>query len=67
MTYRVRVYCHTSFEEGTCRHVPPHPFMLPESFDSIRAANDKDGEFVAHVNDDKVEWEVLDSAGEQVC
>lgn len=41
--------------------------MLPELFDTIRAANDMGGEFVGCLNDDEVEWEVLDSAGERVC
>ena len=65
--YRVRVYCHTSFQGGTCDHEPSHPFTLSGSFESIRAANDAGGEFVAEINDDEVEWEVLDASGNAVC
>ena len=56
-----------SFERGSCEHEPSHPFILQGTFDSIRAANDAGGEFIAEVNDDGVEWEVLDSAGNAVC
>jgi hypothetical protein len=67
--YRVRIYCHTSFERGSCDHDPPHPFVLPDSFDSILTANDAGGSFVAQINDDEdeVEWEVIDSSGNLVC
>jgi len=67
MTYKARIYCHKSWETGTCQHVPPHPFVLPESFDSIRAAKDHGGEVVTRYHDDEIEWEVIDETGELVC
>lgn len=67
MTYKARIYCHKSWETGTCQHVPRHPFILPESFDSVRAANDHGGEVVARYHDDEIEWEVIDETGELVC
>jgi hypothetical protein len=41
--------------------------VLPGTFDSIRGANDAGGDFIAEIDDDEVEWEVLDSAGNAVC
>jgi hypothetical protein len=67
MTYKIRIYCHKSWETGTCQHLPSHPFVVPDSFDSIRAANDRGGEIVAKFNDEEIEWEVIDQNGELVC
>jgi len=67
MTFRVRVYCHASFAGQACPHEPRHPFMLPEQFPSIRAANDSGGTFVDGSKDEEVEWEVLDAEGNIVC
>jgi hypothetical protein len=63
MTYRIRIYCHKSWETGTCQHVPPHPFVVPGSFESIRAANDRGGEIVAKIKEENIEWEVIDENG----
>ena len=62
-----RIYCHTSWETGTCQHVPPHPFVVPGSFESIRAANDRGGEIVAKIKEENIEWEIIDENGELVC
>ena len=67
MTYRVRIYCHKSWEMGICKHVPPHPFTVSTTFKSIRAAHDHGGEVVAQLNDEEVEWEVINEKGEVVC
>ncbi len=67
MKYLVRVYCHKSWEAGTCDHSPPHPYTLPEKFDSIRAANDCGDELVGVPNQDDIEWEVIDETGEVIC
>jgi len=67
MSYRVRIYCHKSWETGTCEHVPAHPFTVPITFESIRAANDGGGEMVASLKDEEIEWEVVDENGELVC
>ena len=67
MSYRVRIYCHKSWETGACKHVPPHPFTVPTTIKSIRAANDHGGEVVAQLNDEEVEWEVINENGEVVC
>ena len=61
VTYRVRVYCETSAQRGSCdRHEPPHPFIAPRTFESIRAANEYGEELVAEMEDDDLEWEVID-------
>ena len=67
MSYRVRIYCHTSYEIGSCEHKPPHPLVLSQTFPSIRAANDRGGETVGERHDDDLEWEVIDQQGEVVC
>jgi hypothetical protein len=67
MSYSVRVYCHESWEKGTCQHVPVHPYILREKFDSIRAANDHGDKVVGTPRDDGIEWEVIDERGEIVC
>jgi hypothetical protein len=67
MAYRIRIYCHTSYEVGSCEHNPPHPFVLPQTFPSIRAANDRGGETVGERHHDDLEWEVIDQRGEVVC
>ncbi len=67
MNYFVRIYCHKSWDRGTCDHQPAHPYTLPEPFDSIRAANDRGDELVGVPNDDDIEWEVIDEKGEVVC
>jgi hypothetical protein len=66
MKYLVRVYCHDSYE-AECSCQPRHPFILEESFDSIRAANDRGGKVVAAEGRDDLEWEVLDEKGNSVC
>ena len=61
MTYRVRIYCHASFDIGSCdRHDPPHPFIPPRTFESVRAAKEYGEELVAEMEDDDLEWEVID-------
>ena len=67
MKYLVRVYCHKSWETGACGHAPPHPYTLPETFESIRAANDHGDKVVGAPNDDDIEWEVVDETGQIVC
>jgi hypothetical protein len=67
VAYRVRVYCHASFAGRVCQHEPTHPFTLPEEFSSLRIANDRGDEFTAALEDDEVEWEVIDTAGNLVC
>jgi hypothetical protein len=67
MNYKVRIYCHTSFEIGACEHNPNHPFMLPETFKSINDANNHGDKIVAQYKNDEIEWEVLDETGEVVC
>ncbi len=47
--------------------MPSHSFVVPDSFDSIRAANDCGGEMVVKLNDEEIEWEVIDQNGELVC
>ncbi len=65
--YQVRIYCHESFDSGSCQHEPSHPFIITERFPSIRTANDRGGELVADASDETVEWEVLDASGHLVC
>ena len=67
MTYHVRIYCHASYETGTCNHIPSHPVVLPEPFESIRVANDRGWEVVADQQDGEIEWEVLNERGKTVC
>jgi hypothetical protein len=67
MTYQIRIYCHTSYETGTCEHDPVHPFVVPGTFESIRVANDRGDEIVSQLRDEEIEWEVFDQTGEVVC
>jgi hypothetical protein len=67
MKYFVRVYCHRSFETGSCLCIPPHPYLLEGSFSSIRAANDRGDKAIGVNRDDDVEWEVIDEEGEVIC
>ena len=67
MTYKIRIYCHTSFEMGTCEHSPKHPFMLTEKFESLTEANFHGEIIVAKFKNDEIEWEVLDETGAVAC
>ena len=53
-----------SFEIGSCnRHEPPHPFIAPRAFDSITAASEYAEDLVAEMEEDDIEWEVIDEDG----
>ena len=65
--YRVRVYCDESWRSGSCAHDPSHPLVLSQPFRSIRSANDHGDQVVAELQDETIEWEVLDASGNRVC
>ena len=66
MAYKVRMYCHPSFEFGSCDHIPNHPIILQETFTSLKEANFYGEKIAAQYNTDEIEWEVIDEIGEIV-